>query len=119
VSEDLRTEPDTVALSAAWRVEQVCKDFEAAWRDVAQFAQAAGGPRPRIEDYLVRAGEPERLPLARELILLEVYYRRQICKAFATQNEGKGRRNRFGPKRFLPTSASDYGPSRGVPVVRP
>jgi WD40 repeat protein len=78
MSADPRAEPASLALSAARRVERLCTDFEAAWR-------GAAGPRPRIEDYLAEEPEPGRAPLARELILLEVYYRRRAGEEFAPQ----------------------------------
>jgi WD40 repeat protein len=65
-------QPDALALSAALRVERACTDFEVAWRGAA-----AGGSRPRPEDYLTGPAGPERAALARELILLEAHYRRQ------------------------------------------
>src|SRR5262249_36730723 len=59
---------DSLPLSAAWHVNQVCNRFEAECRD---------GQRPRIEDFLAEAGEPGRPALLRELLHLEVYYRRR------------------------------------------
>jgi eukaryotic-like serine/threonine-protein kinase len=47
-------------------VDQVCNRFEAACRK---------GERPRIEDFLDDITEPGRSALARELILLDIYYR--------------------------------------------
>jgi serine/threonine-protein kinase len=47
--------------------DAACDRFEAAWR---------AGQRPRIEDHLAAVPEPERPALLRELILLEVDYRR-------------------------------------------
>ena len=55
------------ALSRACRIDSVCDRFEAAWKT---------GQRPRIEDYLGEMAESERSLLVRELILLEVHYRR-------------------------------------------
>src|SRR6185503_9677400 len=52
----------------AARVEDACNRFESEWR--------ADG-RPRLEDYLVSLDAPEYTPLLRELILLDLYYRRQ------------------------------------------
>jgi serine/threonine protein kinase len=49
------------------RAEQVCDRFEAAWK---------AGERPLIEDHVASVPEPERAALLRELILLEVDYRR-------------------------------------------
>jgi serine/threonine-protein kinase len=55
-------------LSARRRVDEACDRFEAAWR---------AGPGPRAEEFLGDLAGPERLALLRELIPLEVYYRRQ------------------------------------------
>jgi serine/threonine-protein kinase len=51
----------------ARRAERECDRFEAAWK---------AGQRPRIEDYLAAVPEPERPALLRELLSLEVDYRR-------------------------------------------
>jgi serine/threonine-protein kinase len=48
-------------------VDQACNRFEAAWK---------GGGRPQIEDFLGDQPEPARSALLRELVLLEVHYRR-------------------------------------------
>jgi serine/threonine protein kinase/formylglycine-generating enzyme required for sulfatase activity len=50
------------------RVNERCDRFEAAWR---------AGERPRIEDYLADTPEPERSLLLRELLALELAYRRR------------------------------------------
>ena len=42
---------DSLALSAALRVDAVCRRFEAAWR---------AGEQPRLEDYLAPAEDLER-----------------------------------------------------------
>jgi serine/threonine protein kinase/formylglycine-generating enzyme required for sulfatase activity len=51
------------------RVDEICVRFENAWK---------AGQRPRIEDYLGNLPHPERSLLFRELLRLEVTYRRQI-----------------------------------------
>ena len=48
-------------------LERVCDRFEDAWR---------AGQRPRFEDYLGDMPEPGRSALLRELLLLELAYRR-------------------------------------------
>jgi tetratricopeptide (TPR) repeat protein/tRNA A-37 threonylcarbamoyl transferase component Bud32 len=53
---------------AAGRVEQACLRFEDLW---------LGGARPRIEEFLQDVGGMERRVLACELILLDLYFRRQ------------------------------------------
>jgi eukaryotic-like serine/threonine-protein kinase len=64
-------EPDSefAALSAARarKADQVCDCFEAAWRT---------GERPDIQDFLKDASEPSQTLILRELIGLEVAYRR-------------------------------------------
>lgn len=59
----------------ARRLEMACDRFEAAWR--------AGGP-PRAEDFLAGWAEPGRTALARELVHLDVYYRRGRGEACRT-----------------------------------
>jgi len=53
-------------LSALKNVDQICLDFEAAWKS---------GQRPRIETYLVRAKKAEHQELLTQLLLLELDYR--------------------------------------------
>jgi serine/threonine protein kinase/Tfp pilus assembly protein PilF len=50
------------------QLDQLCDRFEAAWK---------AGQRPRIESYLGDLAEPERSELVRELIRVEVHYRRR------------------------------------------
>src|SRR5262245_16946003 len=54
--------------SRALRVDEVCDRFEDAWK---------AGQRPRIEDYLADRPEPERSALLRELVVLDIDYRRR------------------------------------------
>jgi tRNA A-37 threonylcarbamoyl transferase component Bud32 len=61
--------PPSLPLALAQRVEKVCARFEAAWQ---------AGERPCVEDYLSRASETEHAALLRELIPLEVEYRRRV-----------------------------------------
>jgi WD40 repeat protein/tRNA A-37 threonylcarbamoyl transferase component Bud32 len=58
---------DSLPLASQRRVDAACLRFEAAWK--------AGG-RPRLEDFLADADGAERRALLRELILLDVCYRR-------------------------------------------
>src|SRR5262249_6283191 len=58
-------------LSLELRIEAVCRAFEAAWKEVA-----GGGTRPRVEDFLAAADDTEPWPLLRELLKLELHYRR-------------------------------------------
>jgi hypothetical protein len=67
VSEVPALDPDPVPESLARQVDRVCNRFEDAWK--------AGTP-PRLEDFLGDAPGPERAALLRELVPLDVYYRR-------------------------------------------
>jgi WD40 repeat protein len=49
-------------------VNQVCNRFEAAWKT---------GPAPRLEDFLAEVADSGRSALLRELLVLDVHYRRQ------------------------------------------
>jgi serine/threonine protein kinase len=62
---------ETLPLSVQLRLEEVCAPFEEAW-------QAAGpdGAPPRVEDDLGTTAGPERAALLRELILIDLHYRR-------------------------------------------
>jgi serine/threonine-protein kinase len=70
-----QTGDDLLPLSAALRLDSLCNEFEATWRD---------GARPRIEDFLARAAAPDRPDLLRELIALDAYHRGrrgEACRA--------------------------------------
>src|SRR5262245_46982577 len=60
---------EALPLLVELRVDAVCRRFEAAWR---------AGRRPRIEDHLGEAPEPESAALLYELLALELIYRRRI-----------------------------------------
>jgi WD40 repeat protein len=65
---------DALPFSLQQKLDQVCTRFEAAWK--------AGTP-PRIEDYLAELADAERSPVLRELVLLDVFYRRkrgELCQ---------------------------------------
>jgi len=54
--------------TAGQHVDEVCDRFEAAW---------LAGKRPCVMEYLSEAPEPERADLFRELLKLDLHYRRQ------------------------------------------
>ncbi len=72
MSEQDRAHLNSLPPAVGLWLHDVCNRFEAAWRD---------GRRPRLEEYLGDASEPGRSPLLRELILLDVEYRRQQGEA--------------------------------------
>jgi tetratricopeptide (TPR) repeat protein len=59
---------DSLSDDAVWRLEAACCRFEQSWQ---------AGQRPRLEDALAGTEGAERLALLRELLLLEVHYRRR------------------------------------------
>src|SRR5262245_16988878 len=59
---------DGLSEEAVWRLEEACCRFEEAWK--------AGG-RPAPWDFLGDAAEAERTAVVRELLRLDVCYRRQ------------------------------------------
>jgi serine/threonine protein kinase len=79
VSEAPAPDPEPQSESLARLVDQACNRFEAAWR--------SGGP-PRIEDFLAGWSGPDRSALLRELVLLDVDYRRQRRLSCATEDYG-------------------------------
>jgi tRNA A-37 threonylcarbamoyl transferase component Bud32 len=63
---------DSLPVSVQLHLEEVCARFEAAW-------QAAGraGAAPRLEEHLGAASGPGRAALLRELLRLDLHYRRR------------------------------------------
>jgi WD40 repeat protein/serine/threonine protein kinase len=57
-------------LSLARRIDRICDRFETAWKEVAV------GERPSLQEFLADMAEQERDALLRELIPLDVCYRR-------------------------------------------
>jgi hypothetical protein len=69
MSDHLHLSRDASSLSVLLRIVEVCKRFEAAWQ---------ARQRPRIEHYLGHVPEPDQAHLLRELLALELAYRRQL-----------------------------------------
>src|SRR5438128_2694835 len=63
---------ESLPVSVQLRPEEVCTRFEAAWN-----AAGPDGLAPGIGDYLGSAAGPERAALLRELLLLDLHYRRR------------------------------------------
>jgi hypothetical protein len=63
---------DSLPVSGQLRLEEICARFEAAWQAAGTATTA-----PRMEEYLGAAAEAERLALLRELLRLDVHYRRR------------------------------------------
>ena len=62
-------ELSSIPLSQVQRDDRVCDQFEAAWK---------AGPRPRIDDFLSEVPPAEWPDLLRELLILDLDYRRQL-----------------------------------------
>jgi WD40 repeat protein/serine/threonine protein kinase len=67
---------DPLPLPLARRVDAICCRFEAAWK-----AAAADAAPPQLEAYLADVAEPARAILVRELLRVEVHYRRRAGDA--------------------------------------
>src|SRR6266481_4090290 len=61
------SEAQSQPLSEMLRIDEECLRFEAAWK---------AGECPRVEEYLSGSAEPRRTALLRELLPLELSYRR-------------------------------------------
>lgn len=68
MSDESKSNDASLTLPALERIETVCLAFEAAWKM---------GDKPRIEDYLGDKQGAERGELLRQLLLLDLDYRRQ------------------------------------------
>ncbi len=71
MSGDSRWEHDSLPLEALERINRVCVQFEAVWKQEQE---------PRIEDYLGATEGEERAVLLRELLLLDLDYRWRLDK---------------------------------------
>ncbi len=110
----MSSEPDSTEFSlplpALERIDNRCLEFEAAWK---------AGQAPRIEDYLGDAQGVERGELLRQLLLLDLDYRRLQADP-PTEEKYRGRcsddckivANAFGEfsmgARFLPVAGHQY-----------
>ncbi|HEX8200954.1 MAG TPA: serine/threonine-protein kinase, partial [Isosphaeraceae bacterium] len=101
-------DPESLPLSQARRVNAACERFEAAWR---------AGRRPRIEEELGPAPEPERPALLTELIALEVELRRGAGER-PTPQEYRERFPEFAPRidaAFVSDSPVAHGGANDAP----
>ncbi|HEV3444521.1 MAG TPA: SUMF1/EgtB/PvdO family nonheme iron enzyme [Gemmataceae bacterium] len=100
MSELLQVEIGSTLLPAR-HVDQVCDGFEAAWK-----ASGRAGARPRIEDYLAAVAQPERAALCRELIKLDIEYRRRLGEEAVVEDYA----------RFLAPEPAAPGGADEIPV---
>lgn len=69
MSQPGRSQSHSLPVSAAERLDEACDQFETAWRT---------GPRPQIEQFFEHAAEPLRSVLIRELVALDLFYRKRL-----------------------------------------
>jgi hypothetical protein len=72
MSEASATRGAAARLAAARRIDAIANRFEDAWK---------AGQRPRIEDFVAAVPESEQAALLRELITLDLDYRRRLGEA--------------------------------------
>jgi tetratricopeptide (TPR) repeat protein len=95
---------------AVWRLEEACCRFEEAWQ---------AGRRPHLEDFVAGAGGPERTALLRELLRLELHYRRRAGEG-PSPEEYEGRfpeATAVLQEVFAPPAGPDGVPSRQGPAT--
>jgi serine/threonine protein kinase len=63
-------------MSSLYRLDQICVRFEKAWQ---------AGQRPRLEEFLGDTPEPQRTELLRELLGLELDYRRRASETLDSE----------------------------------
>jgi serine/threonine protein kinase len=108
--EPLASTPRSLPLTLAGRIDRVCDHFEADWR---------AGQRPELEAYLAGAPEPDRPMLLRELLLLELGFRRErgerpTPEEYQARFPRQGRlvTSAFESARLLEPAAFPPGPER-------
>jgi serine/threonine protein kinase/formylglycine-generating enzyme required for sulfatase activity len=69
MNDDARPGFPALHLALARQVDQICNQFEAAWKK---------GQRPRLEDFLREVDEKDRAIVLRELVLLEIACRMRL-----------------------------------------
>jgi WD40 repeat protein/serine/threonine protein kinase len=99
---------ESLPLSVQLRIDAVCGRFEEAWKAVV-----VGGARPAIEAYLAGVAEPEHPALLRELLLLEMDYRKRLGE----QPTREEYRSRFPEHRELLETLLDE--KHGAPAPLP
>jgi tetratricopeptide (TPR) repeat protein len=96
-------------LSLARRINEVCNRFELAWQ---------AGPRPHLEDFVGNTPEPERSALLRELIALDLDYRRQAGEK-PTAEEYRERFPALAPPAEVSTVLDSTSPPDGAADLSP
>jgi tRNA A-37 threonylcarbamoyl transferase component Bud32 len=99
------TQAENEKLAQARQVDEVCRRFEAAWK---------AGRRPRIEEFLEEVPAPRRPALVRELVGLEIDYRRLAGE----EPRPEDYRERFPALGFESVAAAPAPESRPTALFR-
>jgi serine/threonine-protein kinase len=96
---------ETLPLSVQLQLEEACSRFEAAWKAADSVAAA-----PRIEEHLGATAEPARPALLRELLRLEIAYRRRhgenpTARDYAARFPGEAEAVRALSAELVPANA--------------
>ena len=93
-----------LSVSELLRIDEACDRFEADWRD---------GREPNLAAYLSEAPEEVRAPLFRNLLSLELEYRRRAGRAARAALVSRAvSRSRRGRRRRLPGQRHATAPGR-------
>jgi serine/threonine protein kinase len=117
MSDQLHPGSEALSSSLLQRVDAICDRFEDAWK---------AGQRPRIEAYLEDAPTQERAALLRELLFLELAYRRQsgetlVLEDYVRRFPGHAEliRAAFAGERSDAADSSEHQASTGPEANRP
>ena len=119
MSGDVSDFETSLSLDVACHIDRLCDAFEAAW---------IAGPRPQIDDYLLGASDKLRHDLLRELLQIDLFYRRRQGEnpSPATTRHGFPTLKRVGWKRSSPPPDNRHREVAGWPdratfrrVIRP
>jgi serine/threonine protein kinase len=95
------------------QVDQICDAFEAAWKNIVDSGTSNPGPRPRIEEFLGNSSEINRTPLFKELLKVELAYRRRLGEVPSLEDYRHRFADFFDELVFEVFSGDDSVSSRG------
>ncbi len=98
-------EPSSISLSKIQSIDRICDQFEAAWK-----AAGRTGTRPKIDAFLAGVPPAEWPELLRELLILDLDYRRQRGET-PTLEEYRSEYPALGLERFVAVFAEPPQPA--------
>ncbi len=102
-------EPSSISLSKIQSIDRICDQFEAAWK-----AAGRTGTRPKIDAFLAGVPRAEWPELLRELLILDLDYRRQRGET-PTLEEYRTEHPDLGLERFAAVFAEPPQPAASKP----